>query len=298
MQPLSQSMNGVRQLADPTKSRLGYRLQRIWLTPLFRALIRTGIPCAIVLLFAISYLQKPDVRVALAQGAVEARDWVHERPEFMVKLMAIEGVSDAVADAVRAEVHIDFPTSSFDLDLVTLRDQIDALAPIKDVAVRIRPGGVLEVSAVERTPALVWRAPDGMKLLDVEGVAVAAIAERAERPELPLVAGEGADQAVQEALQLVQAAAPISERLRGLQRQGARRWDVVLDREQVIQLPEDDPVPALERVILLNDAQDLLARDITHIDLRNPTRPTLRLAQYGLAEMRRIKGIEFGASGQ
>ena len=72
----------------------------------------------------------------------------------------------------------------------------------------------------------------------------------------------------------------------------------MLDRGQLIQLPEVDPVPALERVILLNDAQDLLARDLTHIDLRNPTRPTLRLAQNGLEELRRIKGIEFGASGQ
>lgn len=296
MQPLSQSMSGVRNLADPTKSRLGYRLQRIWLTPLFRALIRTGIPCAIVLLGAIAYLQRPDVRVALAQGALDARAWVHERPEFMVKLMAIEGVSDPVADQVRSAVHIDFPTSSFDLDLEALRDHIDELPPIKDVSVRIRPGGVLEVSAVERTPALVWRAPEGVVLLDVDGVAVATVRGRSDRPDLPLVAGKGADDAVQEALLLVQAAAPIAERLRGLQRQGERRWDVVLDRGQVIQLPEDDPVPALERVILLNDAQDLLARDVTHIDLRNPTRPTLRLAQTGLEELRRIKGIEFGAS--
>ena len=44
---------------------------------------------------------------------------------------------------------------------------------------------------------------------------------------------------------------------------GERRWDVVLDRDQRILLPETGPVPALERVIALDKAEHLLDRDIT-----------------------------------
>lgn len=292
MQPL----NSMRHLADPAQSRLGYRLQRIWLTPMFKALIRTGIPCALVLMMVIGYIQQPTVRVAMAQSVLDARSWVYERPEFMVKLMAVEGVSPEVAEVIRNAIHIDFPLSSFDLNLDALHDQIDALPPVKDVSLRVRPGGVLEILAVERTPALVWRSEAGLALLDAEGVQVARLTHRTARADLPLVTGEGAPDAVPEALSLFAVSQEMTRDLRGLHRQGARRWDVVLDGGTTILLPETGAVSALERVILLNGAQDILARDLSHIDLRNPQRPTLRLAQNSLAELQRIKGIEFGVN--
>ena len=66
--------------------------------------------------------------------------------------------------------------------------------------------------------------------------------------------------------------------MRGLIRMGERRWDVVLDRDQRILLPEDDPVSALQRVAAIDAAQDMMARDLTIVDMRNPARPTVRLA--------------------
>ncbi|MEO0676433.1 MAG: cell division protein FtsQ/DivIB [Pseudomonadota bacterium] len=168
------------------------------------------------------------------------------------------------------------------------------MAPVKDATARVRAGGVLELAVIERVPALVWRHADGLSLLDIDGVTVGQVAARSERADLPLVAGQGANAAVEEAIALLRAGAPITSRIRGLRRMGERRWDVVLDRGQVIQLPETDALRALERVILLDQAQDLLARDITHVDLRNPRRPTLRLAQISLEELREIRGLELG----
>jgi cell division protein FtsQ len=80
--------------------------------------------------------------------------------------------------------------------------------------------------------------------------------------------------------------------LRGLVRVGERRWDVVLDRDQRILLPEADPVPALERVIALDEATELLARDVAVVDMRNPSRPTLRLTAAAMEELRRLRAID------
>jgi cell division protein FtsQ len=148
---------------------------------------------------------------------------------------------------------------------------------------------------VERIPAVVWRAPAGLELLDVEGRRVAALAARTDRPDLPLIAGTGADRAVPEALRLVAAAAPVKERLRGLLRVGERRWDVVLDRDQRILLPEAGAVEALEQVLALDEARDLLARNVTVVDMRLPHRPTLRLAAYAVEELRRVRSPSPGA---
>ncbi|MGB8622418.1 MAG: cell division protein FtsQ/DivIB, partial [Paracoccaceae bacterium] len=101
---------------------------------------------------------------------------------------------------------------------------------------------------------------------------------------------------VGEAMELLEAARPLAPRLRGLVRMGDRRWDVVLDRDQRILLPETDAVQALERVIALNQAEDMLERDLLVVDMRNAERPTLRMTPGAVEDMRRIKTLEAGAS--
>ena len=77
---------------------------------------------------------------------------------------------------------------------------------------------------------------------------------------------------------------------------GERRWDLVLDRDQRILLPEADPVRAVERVIALDQADQLLDRDVLAVDLRSERRPVLRLAPFALGELRRTRGADPKAS--
>jgi cell division protein FtsQ len=117
------------------------------------------------------------------------------------------------------------------------------------------------------------------------------IFDRGDRADLPLIAGEGADRAAPEALQILLSAGPLLPRIRGLVRMGDRRWDIVLDRDQRILLPTEQPIRALERLIALDQAQDIMARDLVAVDLRQQDRPALRLAPYALVEARRVRGI-------
>jgi cell division protein FtsQ len=76
---------------------------------------------------------------------------------------------------------------------------------------------------------------------------------------------------------------------------GDRRWDLVLDRDQRVLLPETGAVAALERVIALDEAQQLFARDISLIDMRIPERPTVRVTPAGIAALQQINGQTTGA---
>jgi cell division protein FtsQ len=150
---------------------------------------------------------------------------------------------------------------------------------------------VLQVTITEREPALIWRTAEGLTLLDADGHRVAGLAERADRPDLPVIAGEGANIAAAEAIALIEATGPLAPRLRGLVRMGARRWDMVLDRDQRIMLPSERPVQALERLLALDQAEDILARDLAAVDLRQEKRPVLRLGEDALYETRRARGL-------
>lgn len=276
---------------DPAPSRLAYKLHRLWLTPAFRAAARVGLPLFLVAMSAGAWLQDDARRAHLTGIFADLREQVKNRPEFAVTLLSVEGASPEVAEAVRAALALPLPASSLDLDLTAARDRVAELDAVREVQLRVQSGGVLRVTVTEREPAVVWRTETGLTLLDDTGHRVADIWARADRADLPLIAGQGADAAVPEALTLIAAAGPLLPRVRGLVRMGERRWDIVLDRDQRILLPAAQPLRALERLIALDMAQDLLARDVLAVDLRLEGRPALRLAPFALTEMRRASGI-------
>lgn len=295
MQPLTALRAQPRRTAtrrDPAPSKWAYRLQRWMLTPSVRLFLRTGLPTILLVGGAAIWFSQEPNRQALVAQLTHLREEFEARPEFRVSLARVEGASPELAEAVRARLALPLPMSSFDIDLDAARERIEALDAVLRADLRVRSGGVLQVTITEREPVAVWRNEAGLTLLDNEGYRVAGLLSRADRPDLPLVAGEGADRAMPEALALFDAAGPLLPRIRGLVRIGERRWDVVLDRDQRVLLPETNPVQALERLLALDHAQDIMNRDVLTVDLRSDHRPTLRLTPNALAELRRAQGIE------
>jgi len=171
-----------------------------------------------------------------------------------------------------------------------LRAEIESYDSVEEAALRLGADGKMFVTVRERAPVALWHSGREMQLLDIEGHRLALLAPDARLPDLPLLAGVGAQDHVREALALLDAALPLGDRLRGLVRVGARRWDVVLDRDQRIRLPEQGAMQALERVLALDQAQDLLARDVLSVDMRNPYRPVLNVSPGALETLRAIRG--------
>ncbi|MCB2129825.1 MAG: cell division protein FtsQ/DivIB [Rhodobacteraceae bacterium] len=266
---------------DPAPSRLAYRAERLWLTPGFRRMVRLGLPSFLILAATVGYLGDSGRRDALQAKLVDLRLSVENRPEFMIELMAVDGASEPVARAVRSMLPVTLPASSFRIDLPAMRAAIEQIDAVASAELFVRKGGILQVTITERVPAILWRNGAALEMLDATGNRVATLLDRSARPDLPVIAGEGADEHVPEALTLIRTARPILGRLRGLVWMGERRWDLVLDRDQRIMLPEIDPVPALQRVIALDQAEDLLGRDLVAVDMRNEARPTLRLKPAG-----------------
>ncbi len=164
-------MQSVRPAShDPAPTRFQFRVQRWLLTPGIRFLLKAGIPTLVVLGTAGVFLASPTRRADIVALYTQTRSAIEERPEFMVNLMAIDGAGDNLADDIRDMVPIEFPVSSFDLDLTEIRDEIEALDPVRSATVRIRPGGILQVDVTERVPVVVWRNREGLDLLDAEGV--------------------------------------------------------------------------------------------------------------------------------
>ena len=291
-------MQQIGPRLDPAPSRWSYRMQRLMLTPLYRNLLRIGLPFAIAFGSMTIYMSDDTRREAVVTSVTDLRDQFQSRPEFMVSLMAIDGASTTVAEDIREILQLDFPVSSFDLELEAILTTIRDLPAVADVRVRVRSGGILQVDVTERVPAVLWRTAEGLEVLDADGMITGPAASREEFATLPLIAGEGADKHVTEALDLVRAAGPLGARMRGLVRIGERRWDVVLDRDQRILLPEDAPVQALERVIALGQVHEMLERDLAVVDMRLSARPTIRMNPAAVEQWRELQATNAGIAGR
>ncbi|WP_081894588.1 cell division protein FtsQ/DivIB [Ruegeria halocynthiae] len=267
------------QRFDPAPSRLSYRMQRWMLTRGVRRGLKFGLPVFAVFAAVGVYFGSEDRREAVTAYVLDIKTSIQQRPEFMVNLMAIDGAGTSLSEDIREVLPLDFPISSWDMDVEQMRDTITGLDPVKSATVRVRPGGVLQVDVVERQPAIVWRTRRGIELLDETGAHVERIASRKDHANLPLIAGRGADRHVDEALRLLATARSLGGRVRGLVRIGERRWDLVLDRGQRIMLPTERPVRALEHVLAVNEVQDLLDRDVAAVDMRLGQRPTIRMTK-------------------
>ncbi len=276
---------------DPAPSRWAWRMQRLMLTPTFLFGLRIGVPFCLAMIAGTVYLADEARRNQITQTYEDLRASIEQRPEFMVKLMAIDGVQDALAADVRAAVPIDFPISSFDLDLPAMRSAILELPGIKQASLRVKLGGLLHVDVQPRIPVAIWRTEDGLALIDLEGSYIGSVDHRTDRSDLPLIVGDAANLSVAEALDLLRVSAPLGDRLRGFARMGARRWDVVLDREQRILLPETGGIQALERVIALEGAQEVLTRDVARVDMRLAQRPTVQMNKEANQEWWRIRQL-------
>jgi cell division protein FtsQ len=272
---------------DPAPSLLNYRFQRLWLTPLFRVLIRIGLPISFILLFVVMFLSKAENLDYVRSVINDAHISVQSQSKYQLHTLSLEGASPLLEQDIRTKFGSLFPVSSFELNLDEMRIWIENIPSVDRAVVMVSTGGLLSVKIMEMPAAFVWRDVDGLKLVSGTGNILRNIAYRADFGHLPLIAGEGAVDVLEEARSIISHADPIADRLRGLVRVGHRRWNLILLDGQTIALPENSPELALSQAIVLGQAQNLFERDISLIDFRDPNRPTLRIRPAALSHMKK-----------
>ena len=288
-------MRSIGLRRDPAPSRIAYRLNRLMLTPRFRVFLRLGVPLILIAALVGGYFSSETRRDEAIATVQDVRHQIEQRPEFMVRMLSVDGASPAVAENIRAALALEFPISSFDLDLAALHDTIAAFESVASARVSVRAGGILDVTVDERVPVALWRDGGQTYLVDLDGHRVATAERRLDHPELPLLVGTGAAAHVSEAIDLIRQAQPVHGRLRGLVYVGQRRWDLVLDRDQRLLLPESDPQGALRHAMVLHYRSQLFDRDVAVIDMRNPDRMTVRLTPAAIDAMNDVEEIKTGA---
>ena len=276
----------VRGNIDPAPSRVAYRIMRLLLIPRLRLIFTLGFPSLLIFCATLGLFINVNVWENISAIKKDLKLAFVERPEFMIKVASIDGSSDELANEIREILPLDFPVSYFDLDIKYLHKVVNEIPAVASAAIKISVGGVLQINVTEKSPAFIWRKDNVMSVIDETGSFIRIANSRVDYPKLPLVVGEAANLVVSEISSLMQANEYFKDHVRAFIRVGERRWDLILENNVRIMLPQREFLAAFDRLMLMNEAGSLLSGRLSNIDMRLVVRPTVRVDTVSVDPLR------------
>ena len=281
----------MRTNIDPAPSIISYRLMRLMLIPRLRLILTLGIPSLVIFCGTLILFLNINVHENIEALKKDLKRALVERPEFMIKVASVDGASDELAHEIREIMPLNFPVSYFDLDIKYLHKVLNDIPAVASAAIKVTVSGVLQINISERIPAFIWRKDDVISVIDEKGEFIRLAASRLDYPELPLVIGEAANLSIADISSLMEDNQYFLDQVRAFVRVGERRWDLVLDNNLRIMLPQAEFLAAFDRLMLMSESGSLFSNQLSSIDMRLVERPTVRV---GAAS---VDGLTYNSSG-
>ncbi|GAA5106450.1 cell division protein FtsQ/DivIB [Bartonella jaculi] len=200
---------------------------------------------------------------------------------FVVTNVDISGDKRLVKQEVLKLLGLDSAPSIFTFDVDRARSLLEQQAWVQSASVQKVYPNLVRISVVERKPYAIWQHDGMMDIVDNVGRVIVPF-QGSGVQDLPLVVGQGAQNAAERFIQALSVYPQLSSRVRAYVRVGDRRWDLILDNGIRVMLPENAPLERLASLIESGKAQDLFSRDVLHIDLRLSDRITVSLSDEAL----------------
>ena len=199
-----------------------------------------------------------------------------------VATVQVQGATPAAAADILKAAGLGKDQPILHLDLDALRGRVERVGWVKSAKViRLLPDTVV-IAVVQRQTLAVWQHAGHTLVIDSDGRAIPE-ADPGQFTDLPLVVGEGADQAAPAVLKLLRSRGRLMDRLDAIVRVDDRRWDLRTKDGGLIELPADGQAAALDQLDKLDQQSRILDLGFARIDLRDPDLVAVRPRDAGPA---------------
>ncbi|MCD8519810.1 MAG: FtsQ-type POTRA domain-containing protein [Alphaproteobacteria bacterium] len=240
----------------------------------FRLRLRVVFLCLMILMVmggAFAVFLTIESRAVIAEKIYQAS----AEAGFSLKTVSVEGRVYADASTILNAIGIEEgqPLLAFDPDAA--HKALEKLSWIKSAQVERRWPDTVYVNLVERQPLALWQKDKELSLIDEEGVVIAR-RNLSSFGELLIVTGDKAPEHARDLVGLLKAEPVLAEKIEAASWTGDRRWNLKTRKGAIIKLPEDDTGLAIGRLARLETEEEILGKDISQIDLRDPGRIVVR----------------------
>jgi cell division protein FtsQ len=214
----------------------------------------------------------------------DGRDMAANAVGFRIAAVAIAGHKHLSRDEILAIAGVNGRTSLLFLDAAETRAKLKSNPWVGDATVQKLFPDRLAVTVTERAAFALWQTGGQISVIADDGTVLESYLSRAVMT-LPFVVGAGAATRAKDFLALLDRHPELRDNVRASVLIGERRWNLRLKNGVNVRLPETDIAHALDHLAALDREKNLLARDISVVDLRFPDRVTVRLTE-SLAQAR------------
>jgi cell division protein FtsQ len=202
---------------------------------------------------------------------------------LIIDEVVLEGRQQVALEDIQTVTNrvIDEPILHVSLD--EIQADLEAMQYIKSANVRRQLPNMLHITIQERRPIALWQYQKLFTLVDADGVLLESydpIANKDSRyGELLLVVGKDAPQHTRTLINLLVGEPELAKKVQTAIRIGGRRWDIRMQGNVNIMLPEEHPEKAWSKLAKMHREHKLLDKDVISVDLRIPDRMFIKPAK-------------------
>lgn len=204
------------------------------------------------------------------------------RAGFHISEVALSGNSEVSREDILSLAGVTGRSSLLFLDAARTRARLLTNPWIAEAAVLKLYPGRLRIEIKERRAFALWQKAGRLSLIAADGTVLETFVPP-RFSSLPLVVGTGAERGAKDFLELINLYPTVAHLVEASMFVAERRWNLRLKGGIDVLLPERAPAQALQTLIDLNRAKNLLARDIVAVDLRLSDRVTVRQSDAAAA---------------
>lgn len=189
----------------------------------------------------------------------------------------VEGREKTSTEMILAALQVERGMPLFAFSPDQARGRLLAIGWVRDARVERRLPDTIFVDLTERHPAAIWQNKGNFALVDETGAVIGA-EEVGQYGDLKVIVGADAPEHFSELFDMLESQPGLKDRVVAAVRVGSRRWNVKLDNDMTVLLPEAGIEKAWATLAEAASRNELLERSVTQIDLRMAGRVTVRRA--------------------
>ncbi|GAB2176802.1 cell division protein FtsQ/DivIB [Dongia sp. agr-C8] len=194
---------------------------------------------------------------------------------FALREVRVEGRGETAVADILAAVQANRGDPILGIDIDAVRQRLEDLPWIETASVERRFPDQLIVQVAEAAPMALWQRSQKLYLVSRDG-AVIETANLGKYAKLLIIVGEDAPKKAQDLFDILAQEPELRTHVTAAVLVGKRRWNIRMDNDVDVKLPEDGALEAWRHFADLNRQDNLLDKDVSVVDLRQPDRVVVR----------------------
>ncbi len=190
---------------------------------------------------------------------------------LILENVLIEGQHNIQTEEIAATLNADVGTPLLAIPLEHIREVLLKNDWVKDATIERRFPNTIYINIAEREPIAIWQQNKKLYLVDDEGNVITPD-DITKFTGLLHVIGSDAPLHASNLIEFVSADEELKKHIVSAVRYGERRWNLILDQDIIIKMPENGFAIAYEYLSKLNQSNKLFDQNYKIIDLRDESK--------------------------